>query len=104
MIALAIALPLLPFAERNVIDRATLILIYVLLATGLNIVVGLAGLLDLGYVAFYAVGAYSYALLTQDFGLTFWIGAAGRRTLRGRRSACCWGSRCCACAATISPS
>jgi branched-chain amino acid transport system permease protein len=73
MIAVAIALPLLPFAERNLIDRATLILIYVLLATGLNIVVGLAGLLDLGYVAFYAVGAYSYALLTQDLGLTFWM-------------------------------
>ena len=72
MIGFAIALPLLPFAERNLIDRATLILIYVLLATGLNIVVGLAGLLDLGYVAFYAVGAYSYALLTQDLGLTFW--------------------------------
>ncbi len=72
MIALAIVLPLLPFAERNLVDRATLILIYVLLATGLNIVVGLAGLLDLGYVAFYAVGAYSYALLTQDFGLSFW--------------------------------
>ena len=72
MIGLAIALPLLPFAERSLIDRATLILIYVLLATGLNIVVGLAGLLDLGYVAFYAVGAYSYALLTQDLGLTFW--------------------------------
>jgi branched-chain amino acid transport system permease protein len=41
------------------------ILIYVMLGFGLNIVVGLAGLLDLGYVAFYAVGAYSYALLSQ---------------------------------------
>jgi branched-chain amino acid transport system permease protein len=49
------------------------ILIYVMLAWGLNIVVGLAGLLDLGYVAFYAVGAYSYALLSQQFGLSFWI-------------------------------
>ncbi len=49
------------------------ILIYVMLAWGLNIVVGLAGLLDLGYVAFYAVGAYSYALLAQNFGLSFWI-------------------------------
>src|SRR5690606_33306039 len=48
------------------------ILIYVMLAWGLNIVVGLAGLLDLGYVAFYAVGAYSYALLSQQFGLSFW--------------------------------
>ena len=49
------------------------ILIYVMLAWGLNIVVGLAGLLDLGYVAFYAVGAYSYALLSSHFGLSFWI-------------------------------
>jgi branched-chain amino acid transport system permease protein len=49
------------------------ILIYVMLGWGLNIVVGLAGLLDLGYVAFYAVGAYSYALLAKTFGLTFWL-------------------------------
>ncbi|MGE5780941.1 MAG: high-affinity branched-chain amino acid ABC transporter permease LivM [Hyphomicrobiales bacterium] len=49
------------------------ILIYVMLGWGLNIVVGLAGLLDLGYVAFYAVGAYSYALLANAFGLSFWI-------------------------------
>ncbi|WP_462323840.1 ABC transporter permease subunit [Desulfoplanes sp.] len=47
-------------------------LIYVVLGLGLNIVVGLAGLLDLGYVAFYAVGAYSYALLNYHFGLGFW--------------------------------
>jgi branched-chain amino acid transport system permease protein len=55
-------------------------LIYVMLGLGLNIVVGLAGLLDLGYVAFYAVGAYSYALLNYHFGIGFWavlpIGAA----------------------------
>ena len=49
------------------------ILIYVMLGWGLNIVVGLAGLLDLGYVAFYAVGAYSYALLSTVFGLSFWV-------------------------------
>jgi branched-chain amino acid transport system permease protein len=48
-------------------------LIYVMLGLGLNIVVGLAGLLDLGYVAFYAVGAYSYALLNHHFGLSFWM-------------------------------
>ncbi len=48
-------------------------LIYVMLGLGLNIVVGLAGLLDLGYVAFYAVGAYSYALLNYHFGITFWV-------------------------------
>lgn len=47
-------------------------LIYVVVALGLNIVVGLAGLLDLGYVAFFAVGAYSYALLNYHFGIGFW--------------------------------
>jgi branched-chain amino acid transport system permease protein len=55
-----------------VIDVATTVLIYVMLGWGLNIVVGLAGLLDLGYVAFYAVGAYSYALLAINFDLSFW--------------------------------
>lgn len=49
------------------------VLIYVMLGWGLNIVVGLAGLLDLGYVAFYAVGAYSYALLAKTFGFSFWV-------------------------------
>lgn len=49
------------------------ILIYVMLGWGLNIVVGLAGLLDLGYVAFYAVGAYSAALLSTTFGFSFWL-------------------------------
>ena len=48
-------------------------LIYVMLGLGLNIVVGLAGLLDLGYVAFYAVGAYAYALLNYHFGFSFWM-------------------------------
>jgi branched-chain amino acid transport system permease protein len=49
------------------------VLIYVMLGWGLNIVVGLAGLLDLGYVAFYAVGAYSYALIANHFGWSFWV-------------------------------
>lgn len=49
------------------------ILLYVLLGWGLNITVGLAGLLDLGYVAFYAVGAYAYALLAPLTGLSFWL-------------------------------
>lgn len=48
-------------------------LIYVMLGLGLNIVIGLAGLLDLGYVAFFAVGAYAYALLNLHFGMTFWM-------------------------------
>ena len=60
------------FGSRGAVDIATLILIYVMLGLGLNIVVGLAGLLDLGYVGFYAVGAYSYALLSHYYGLGFW--------------------------------
>jgi len=48
-------------------------LTFVMLGLGLNIVVGLAGLLDLGYVAFYAVGAYTYALLNMHFGISFWF-------------------------------
>jgi branched-chain amino acid transport system permease protein len=48
-------------------------MIYVVLGLGLNIVVGLAGLLDLGFVAFYAVGAYTYALLNYHFGVGFWL-------------------------------
>jgi branched-chain amino acid transport system permease protein len=73
LIGFAIILPFLPFASRTVVDLATVVLIYVMLGWGLNIVVGLAGLLDLGYVAFYAVGAYTYALLSQHFGFSFWI-------------------------------
>ena len=61
------------FASRGTIDIATLALIYIMMGLGLNIVVGFAGLLDLGYVAFYAVGAYSYALLSQYFGISFWL-------------------------------
>ncbi len=73
MILFAVTLPFLPFADRRLIDIAILVLTYVMLGWGLNIVVGLAGLLDLGYVAFYAVGAYSYALLAANFGFSFWI-------------------------------
>ncbi len=55
--------------QTNVMTTA---LMYVVLGLGLNIVVGVAGLLDLGYVAFYAMGAYSYALLNLHFDLGFW--------------------------------
>jgi len=72
-IIFAFVMPFMPFANRYVVDVATLMLIYVMLGWGLNIVVGLAGLLDLGYVAFYAVGAYSYALLAIHFDLSFWV-------------------------------
>lgn len=72
-IVIAIALPWMPFSNRYIVDIATLVLMYIMLGWGLNIVVGLAGLLDLGYVAFYAVGAYSYALIAVHFDLSFWI-------------------------------
>lgn len=71
--AAAFALPLMPFADRYIVDLGILVLTYVMLGWGLNIVVGLAGLLDLGYVAFYAVGAYSFALLAIHFDLSFWM-------------------------------
>jgi branched-chain amino acid transport system permease protein len=71
-VVFAFVMPFLPFANRYVVDIATTVLIYVMLGWGLNIVVGLAGLLDLGYVAFYAIGAYSYALLAINFDLSFW--------------------------------
>lgn len=61
------------FVSRGSVDLATLVLIYIMLALGLNVVVGLAGLLDLGYVAFYAVGAYTFALLSQYLGISFWM-------------------------------
>ncbi len=66
-------MPIVFYHNRYLLDLGIMILTYVMLGWGLNIVVGLAGLLDLGYVAFYAVGAYSYALLAEHFGFSFWI-------------------------------
>ena len=73
LILFALALPFMPFADRRLVDVATLVLTYMMLGWGLNIVVGLAGLLDLGYVAFYAVGAYSYSMFAVNFDLSFWV-------------------------------
>ncbi len=73
-IALVVAAVLWPFtASRGAVDIATLALIYIMLGLGLNIVVGFVGLLVLGYAAFYAVGAYSYALLALHYDLSFWL-------------------------------
>ena len=72
LVLLAVALVWPFFGSRGYVDVMTLALIYVVLGLGLNIVVGFAGLLDLGYVGFYAVGAYTYALCNQYFGLSFW--------------------------------
>lgn len=66
-------LPLAPFTTRYVLDVVTLILTYMVLAYGLNLVVGLTGLLDLGFAAFYALGAYAFALLALNVGLNFWV-------------------------------
>jgi branched-chain amino acid transport system permease protein len=82
----ALVLPFMPFSDRYVMDVSILIATYVMLGWGLQVVVGLAGLLDLGYVAFYAVGAYSYALLAYFFGFSFWICLP----LAGMLAAC-WG-------------
>ncbi|MGD2100110.1 MAG: branched-chain amino acid ABC transporter permease [Desulfobacterales bacterium] len=70
LFAFAFIFPL--FANNYMIDVGITCLIYVSLGLGLNIVVGLCGLLDLGYIAFYAVGAYTYSLLNLTYGLSFW--------------------------------
>ncbi|MEK7702892.1 MAG: branched-chain amino acid ABC transporter permease [Nitrospirota bacterium] len=62
------------FLNNYYLDILTLALLYALLAVGLNITVGLTGLLDLGYAGFYAIGAYSYALLSTQMGFSFWLG------------------------------
>ena len=71
VLAAAIVYPLV--TGRYAHDVAISVLIYVCLGLGLNIVIGLAGLLDLGYIAFYGVGAYTYAILSINFGLSFWL-------------------------------
>lgn len=69
-----IFLSVLPlFMNNYYIDVTTLVGIYIILALGLNIVVGLAGLLNLGFVAFYAIGAYSYAILSTQAHISFWV-------------------------------
>ena len=72
-IIFSVIFPFLPFTDRYLMDIGIMMLTYIMLGWGLNIVIGLAGLLDLGYVAFYAVGAYSYALFAIHFGWSFWI-------------------------------
>ncbi len=75
LIILVVALLIVPlFLNDYYRDVLTLTCIYIVLALGLNITVGQAGLLNLGYVAFYAVGAYTYAILSTTLGLSFWPG------------------------------
>ena len=74
MALLLVIIVIFPFImsmyQTNIMTTA---LMYVVLGLGLNIVVGFGGLLHLGYAAFYAVGAYTYALLYYHFGLSFWL-------------------------------
>jgi branched-chain amino acid transport system permease protein len=69
----AIALSYPFYTNRYAQDVAIMVLIYICLGLGLNIVIGLAGMLDLGYIAFYGVGAYTYALVNTELGLAFWL-------------------------------
>jgi len=84
ILGLALLLPLLLPGNRYVIDTATTLGIYVMLGWGLNVVVGLAGLLDLGYVAFYAVGAYAFALLSTSVPLKCLLRCPCGRRILGR--------------------
>lgn len=71
---MAVAAMLLPLISSNyVLEVMTNAWFYVMLCLGLNIVVGYAGLLDLGYAAFFAVGAYTTGILTSEFGVNFWL-------------------------------
>jgi branched-chain amino acid transport system permease protein len=72
LLAAAIVLPFTPLSSRYVLDVLTLIFTYMVLASGLNVVVGMTGLLDLGFAAFYAIGAYAFSLLALNAGLSFW--------------------------------
>lgn len=67
------AYPLLPFANEYLLHVMTLVMIYMVLAMGLNIVPGFCGLLDLGFVGFYGIGAYTAGLLTVHYGVSFWL-------------------------------
>ncbi len=70
LIAILAAPQFFSFYQTNILVN---FMIWIVLGLGLNIVIGLAGLLDLGFVAFYAVGAYSYGLLNHYFAISFWL-------------------------------
>ena len=72
-LAVALTLPFLPFTSEYLLHVCILIFLYMVLALGLNVVPGFNGLLDLGYVGFYGIGAYTAGLLTVKFGLSYWL-------------------------------
>ena len=73
LLAAVLSYPLFGFANEYILHVMVLIMVYMVLAMGLNIVPGFCGLLDLGYVGFYGIGAYTAGLLTIHFGLSFWV-------------------------------
>ena len=74
-----------PFINPNPyqLDVLTTALLYALLALGLNLIVGLTGLLHLGYAAFFAIGAYTYGLLNLHWGCPFWVGLIPAAAIAG---------------------
>ncbi len=71
--AAGLVYPMLPFANDYFLHVVTLVMVYMVLSMGLNILPGFCGLLDLGYVGFYGIGAYTSGLLTIHYGLPFWV-------------------------------
>lgn len=73
LLAAALAYPLMPFRDVYVLHVLVLIMVYMVLAMGLNILPGFCGLLDLGFVGFYGIGAYTAGLLTVQYNMSFWL-------------------------------
>lgn len=73
LLAAALAYPLTPVSDVYVLHVLVLVMVYMVLAMGLNIMPGFCGLLDLGYVGFYGIGAYTAGLLTLTYDLSFWV-------------------------------
>ncbi|MDR2387117.1 MAG: high-affinity branched-chain amino acid ABC transporter permease LivM [Deltaproteobacteria bacterium] len=74
LVILLVLMAIIPFLSSPYqVNVLITCLIYVTLGLGLNVVVGVSGLLNLGYIAFYAIGAYTYGLLNHYFGLSFWL-------------------------------
>lgn len=73
LLAAALAYPLMPFRDIYVLHVLVLIMVYMVLAMGLNILPGFCGLLDLGFVGFYGIGAYTAGLLTVHYNMSFWL-------------------------------
>jgi len=73
LLAAVLAYPLVPFTDYYVLHVAVLTMVYMILAMGLNVVPGFTGLLDLGFVGFYGIGAYTAGILSLSYGLSFWL-------------------------------